>query len=51
MYGDRNDDGFMDTASDEYIMLVHKDSRGISPSEHPNFNLNFDWLVKSTFKV
>lgn len=42
MMGSSKEDGEMEDPSDEYIFLIHKDSKAIKPSNNLNFKFEID---------
>ena len=44
MFGEITEEGLVSKGSSDYVMLVHKDSTGISKSKHPNFQLELNRL-------
>ena len=42
MVGDLDDKGNIEELSDEFVCLIHKDSKAIRPSDNPDFKYEID---------
>ena len=48
MLGEMNGDGVLERCSNQFVMLIHRDSKALSAYIHPDFKLKLDrldWIV------